>query len=364
MTGFRNLAPAHIEPGEGLTFLHGPNGAGKTNLLDAVHFVLQGRSIRGGYARDSIGFGSDAMRVEAVLDDDGDQRRIACAVARSGERVRELDGQPLKGPDRRLRVSVFHPDLLQLVKGPPSLRRSYTDELTANLRPSAADLRARYGRTLAQRNALARRVMSGVAPIEDLGTWDERLSVLAAELVASRSETVGELAHAFPGIASSLGLAEASVEYRPRTGADVSPSSISDRLGELRSAGDLGRAYLQFGPHMDEVEIRASEKPVRRFSSQGQQRIAVLGLLLSERTLLVSAGRPAPLLLLDDVMSELDPERRAALAGALEGGQAILTATEPSQLPVPALGPTAGVSLIGVEDGALSQGSDEAREAA
>lgn len=362
VAGFRNLAPVRVEPGEAVTFLHGPNGAGKTNFLDAVHFALQGRSLRGGYARDSIGFDSDTMRLEAIIDAEGDEHRVVCAVTRSGERLRELDGQPLTGPDRRLRLEVFHPDLLALVKGPPSQRRSYTDELTANLRPSEADLRPRYGRTLAQRNALARRVAAGSAPISDLGAWDDRLASLAADLVGSRSATVGELAAAFPAVASSLGLEDASIEYRPKTGSDLSESEISTRLADLRSGGDVGRSYLQYGPHMDEIEVRASGRPVRRFASQGQQRTAVLALLLSERALLVTAGRPAPLLLLDDVMSELDPERRAALAAALAGGQAILTATESSQLPLAALG--AGVSLMRVDDGVIDQGHGEASAAA
>ena len=362
VTGFRNLAPVHVEPGEAVTFLHGPNGAGKTNFLDAVHFVLEGRSLRGGYARDSIGFDSNAMRLEATIDSGGDEHRVVCAVARSGERVRELDGQALTGPDRRLRLAVFHPDLLALVKGPPSQRRAYTDELTASLRPSEADLRSRYGRTLAQRNALARRVAAGSAPIADLAVWDDRLATLAAELIGSRSATVGEVAGSFPAVASSLGLEDASIEYRPKTGSGSSGPEISDSLGELRSGGDLGRSYLQYGPHMDEIEIRASGRPVRRFASQGQQRTAVLALLLSERALLAAAGRPTPLLLLDDVMSELDPERRAALAAALEGGQAILTATEASQLPLTALG--AGVSLMGVDEGVIDQGHGEASAAA
>jgi DNA replication and repair protein RecF len=357
--GFRNLADASTALAPGISVLHGPNGAGKTNLLEAIYFGLAGRSFKGGPDRDMIRFEESSARVELALEG-AEGRMLLAALDRSGERRHRVDGRPLTGVGgERPLVSVFHPDRLQLVKGPAAHRRAHLDRLASALRPSRADLRARFGRTLAQRNALVSRIRAGQASPESLATWDERLAAEAEPLISSRAEAVGEIDEPFARLGAELGLPGAEIGYRPRAEADR--EAIAAELAARRER-DLGRAYTTYGPHLDEVEMRIEGRPMRRFASQGQQRVALLALLFAEREALLDAGRPAPLMLLDDVMSELDPTRRALLVEALAGaGQAVITATEREHVPE-----AAGMWPIAVREGrttALAPAGPEAQVA-
>jgi DNA replication and repair protein RecF len=341
--GFRNLADGRIPIADGVVVVCGPNGAGKTNLLEALYFGLTGRSFRAGNDRDMIRFGVDGARVELDL---GTGSRLLAALDRSGERRHLLAGRPLVGTvDERPLVSVFHPDRLQLVKGSPAHRRAHLDRLCGAVWPARADLRSRFGRTLAQRNALVQRIRSGLGDAGSLPSWDERLAAEAEPLIAARAETVGALAQTFTELAGALGLPEAEVSYRPR--ASGGREELAEELARRR-AEDLGRAYTSYGPQLDEVELRLAGKPLRRFGSQGQQRLALLALLFAERGALIEAGRSAPLMLLDDVMSELDPSHRELLVSLLgSGGQAVISATEAAHVPA------ADAAQIEVDGGAV-----------
>jgi DNA replication and repair protein RecF len=344
--GFRNLTDSRTELGSGIAVVHGPNGAGKSNLLEAVYFGLVGRSFRAGRDRDVIRFDEDSARVELDLSD-GSSTLLA-AIDRAGERRHLRDSRPLGGrDDDRPLVSVFHPDRLQLVKGAPAHRRAHLDRLCAALWPARADLRSRFGRTLAQRNALVSRVRAGLAEAESLAVWDERLASEAEPLIAARSEAIEAIREPFAGIAERLGLPEAEVAYRPRAATDA--AELAAELAARRER-DLGRAYTSFGPQLDEIELRLSGRQLRRFGSQGQQRMALLALLFAERDALLAAGRPVPLMLLDDVMSELDPEHRELLVALLaEGGQALITATESGHVPA-----APGILRIAMSEGATT----------
>jgi DNA replication and repair protein RecF len=350
--GFRNLADTRVELGSGLVVFHGPNGAGKTNLLEAVYFGLTNRSFRSGTDRDMIAFGQPSARVELELSAEAEGGELLSALERNGERRHRIDGRELGADPRRPLVSVFHPDRLQLVKGPAAHRRAHLDRLVGALWPARASLRAQYGRTLAQRNALVSRIKAGLADRDSLATWDARLAEQAEPLMAARAEAVEVLLTPFADLGASLGLEGPEVSYRPR--AEGSPAEIEAELAARRE--DMGRGYTTYGPQLDEVELRLDERPLRRFGSQGQQRVALLALLFAERRALIEAGRPAPVMLLDDVMSELDPERRGLLVSSLEGsGQALLTATESEHVPE-----AAGLRRIAVREGRTLESVREA----
>jgi DNA replication and repair protein RecF len=226
------------------------------------------------------------------------------------------------------------PDRLALVKGPPANRRSHLDGFWTALWPSRGESRKRYSRALAQRNALLGRIRAGAGSAETLDAWDAELAAAGIELIASRAEAADRLAPAFAEAAAALGLAQdASVAYRPRSEA-TDPDRLAAEFAERRE-GDIARGYTGWGPHHDELALESGGRSLRRYGSQGQQRAALLALLFAERDVLAADGRPAPLMLLDDVTSELDAEHRGLLVAHLAAarGQAVVTATEPDHLP-------------------------------
>jgi DNA replication and repair protein RecF len=331
----RSLVDARLDLDAGVLSLVGPNGAGKTNLLEALYFALTGRSFRTSDRRELIPFGGQLARAEArVCDDDGIEHRFLASVSRAEGRRHLLDGNP-GSPAAMARsrppVAVFSPDRLALVKGPPGERRAHLDGYVAARWPSRAELRQRYGQALAQRNALLARLAAGGGG-GDLDVWDAALADTASALVAARAEAVAELATPFEQAAEDLGLGGATMEYAPRAAGDA--EQIRAGLAERRPA-DLRLGRSSWGPHLDELKIATGGRPLRRYGSQGQQRTALLALLFAERAALRAAGRPMPLLLLDDVMSELDPERRERLVDRLEGdeGQALITTAAVESVP-------------------------------
>jgi DNA replication and repair protein RecF len=335
LRAFRNLADAELSLDSSLTVVHGPNGAGKTNLLEALFFGLSGRSCRTNAEREAIRFGEGLARVEVSVADGDDRRAFLSAIDRGEGRRHLLDGSPA-GPEsaaHRPALSVFMPDRLALIKGPPAARRAHLDRLVPALWPARAGVRSRYGRALAQRNALLARVRARAASETSLDTWDLELATEAVELIASRAEAVELLSAPFRDAAARLGLpGPASLAYRPRSEA-TEAEAFAAELRERR-AGDLDRGHTTHGPHLDELRIALADRTLRRYGSQGQQRVALLALLFAEREVLLERRGVPPLMLLDDVMSELDPERRELLAETvLEAGQALLTATHPGQVP-------------------------------
>ena len=327
-----------LELGPGITSVVGANGAGKTNLLEALCFALTGRSFRTSDRRQLIPFGERLGRASATILDEGASRRFLASVSRLDGRRHLLDGAPVEARSAtRLRppVLVFAPDRLALVKGPPSERRAHLDAFVATRWRSRGGLRQSYGQALAQRNALLGRVAAGQAQREDLGSWDAALAAAAAPLIEAREEAVAELGPRFADAAEDLGLGEsATLEYAPR--APAGEADLRAGLGE-RLAADLRAGRTTWGPHLDELRICSAGRQLRNYGSQGQQRLALLALLFAEREALVASGSSAPLMLLDDVMSELDRHRCGLLADRLSGdGQALITATEEASLPQPA----------------------------
>src|SRR6185437_6650961 len=222
---------------------------------------------------------------------------------------------------------VFTPDRLVVVKGGPAARRAYFDRVLGRLYPARAGLPAEYGAAVAQRNAALRRVSFGASSRDAVAPWTERVAALGAQLVAGREEAIAALGPAFGERADELGLPGGTLRYEAAV-----PTTVAL---EERFDADLERGTTGLGPHLDEIEILAGDHDLRRFGSQGEQRLAVLSLLLAEAALLAERAPVPPLLLLDDVLSELDERRRTALARRLEGpGQTLITATGASALPV------------------------------
>ena len=333
---FRNYDRAAVDLPDGLTVVCGPNGAGKTNLLEAVYFGCTGRSPRTGNDRELIRRGESVVRVILDLVDGDGSRRLEVGFEPGEAKRIVLDGSPLDGPpglDARPPVSVFLPERLELVKGAPAARRAHLDQLVAALWPSRSATRSAYSRALAQRNALLARSRGRGGSIDGLGAWDRELARQDLQLMQDRAEAVDGIRAGFSELAARLGLpGTAELRYRPR-----SPASTTDEfLAELeeRHAGDIERGFTVHGPHRDEVQLLLEGVILRSYGSQGQQRVALLALLFAEREFLLERRGQAPLMLLDDVMSELDATRRELLAELLRsGGQSLVTATERTHVP-------------------------------
>lgn len=335
----RSLDQVRVELAPGIVSIIGPNGTGKTNLVEALYFALTGRSFRTSDRRDLIPFGGSLARAEATIrDDDGLERKLLASVSRTEGRRHLLDGSPADPATisrNRPPVAVFAPDRLTLVKGPPAERRAHLDGFIAARWPARGELRKHFGQAVAQRNALLSRLAAGYGSPDDLRIWDAGLAKAAAPLIAARAEAVAELAAPFTAAASELGLEEGALEYAPR----ASGSEEEIRLGlEERREQDIRMGRSSWGPHLDELKLAAAGRSLRKFGSQGQQRAALLALLFAEREALLTARRVTPLLLLDDVMSELDPGRRERLVARLDdGGQVLITAADEESVPAAAL---------------------------
>jgi DNA replication and repair protein RecF len=349
---FRGYPEASAAFGDGLTVITGANGAGKTNLIEALYFGCTGRSCRTTNEREVVRFGQQATRVvvaAAAVDgahelsvgfSPGEPKRIRVDGA-AVDRLVEITERPL--------VSVFLPDRLELIKGAPALRRAHLDQFVAAMWPARVATRRAYAQSLAQRNALIARIRAGRGSRHSLHSWDAQLAAHGVALMADRRSAIDALAEPFGRWCSDLGLAgDPALAYRPRSRA----TTADELAAELRERidGDLERGFTGHGPHRDDLSLQREGRELRAYGSQGQQRLALLSLLLAERDALAAHRDAAPLLLLDDVMSELDGQRRRALVDLLRAtsGQSVITATDLDQVPGAR---EAGVVHLMVSDG-------------
>jgi DNA replication and repair protein RecF len=302
----------------------GPNGVGKTNLLEALHVGSQGFSPRTRAEPRLVRFGEATARVRLVGRDRETGFETDVTLAPPQPKHIRFNGAALAaGDELRLRLSAlaFTPDRLAVLKGGPIVRRAYLDRMLGRLFPARAKLPSDYGRAVAQRNAALRRVRGGESSLEALEPWTEQVAALGDELDRSREELVETLAPGFAEHAEALGLAAARIDYEA---AGLSAEQLGERLER-----DIERGTTGLGPHLRDAAITAEGRDLRAFGSQGEQRTAVLALVLSEADILQERHGEPPLLLLDDVFSELDRARGEALVARFPStGQTVVTATD------------------------------------
>jgi DNA replication and repair protein RecF len=352
---FRSYERGELRLGPGLTVVSGRNGAGKTNLLEALYFACTGRSCKTANEREVVRFGAPLTRLVLEAADDRGAHEITVGF-QPGEakrlRVDGADVERLTDVAARPLVSVFLPDRLELVLGAPALRRAHLDQVVAALWPARAATRRAYTAALGQRNALIAGIRAGRAGRGSLPAWDAELARHGVALMRDRAEAVDRLWPRFATHAADVGLeGEAELAYRPRSKARDA-EALAAELAE-RADSDVERGFTGHGPHRDDLAFRRAGRELRAYGSRGQQRLGLLALLLAERAELAAERGAPPLMLLDDVMSELDAGRRERLVEVLRaGGQSVVTTTDLSHVPG---AEDPGVERVAIADGRVLQ---------
>ncbi len=329
----RNYAQLDLVPGPGINVFIGANGQGKTNLLEAVAMLALSSSPRSRRELELVGPVAPMTRIEGNVESAGITAELAITLTMEGERARrviEVDGVRRRAFDLpgRFRVTLFWPDDLGLVKAGPELRRRFLNQMLVQVEPGYARALAGLKRVLEQRNSLLKRIAGGEAGGDELEVWNRELVKLGGEVAASRAAAVLELqpeaARRHAEIADGERL-EIRYEGPPQDLAEAVHNSLAE---------DLRRGSTTVGPHHDDIRVLLQGQEARSYSSQGQQRTAVVSLKLAEAALVARRTGERPVLLLDDVLSELDAERRAALLRQVtDAGQVIITSVEAGPFP-------------------------------
>ena len=358
LLNFRNYARLDLELPAGPLVVHGGNAQGKSNLLDALHILATGRSMRGGPEAAWINVDApDAAhfaRIRAQVHAASGEERLELVVARTSpgggvrRRVR-IGGAARRLADLpgRLHAVSFAPADLTLLTGPPRERRRWLDIALAQLDRDYVDTLADYDEVLTRRNALLRRIRAGQGRPRELDFWDARLAPLATR-VARRRQSFAEalqplLAAEYARITNDRSLA---LGYAATAAGEA--SDVEDALRRARSA-DVERGATSLGPHRDDLALNLDARPLASFGSRGQLRLAGVALKLAQFELAQRQTGERPVLLLDDVAAELDPHHRRLLLERLTpSAQTIITTADPAGLDAPALGDAAHLL---VEDG-------------
>lgn len=326
---FRNFSTFHVELGPGFNLVIGKNACGKTNLLESVYLLSTGKSQRTSSIKEIIRFGESAARVEAI--GSAGERRVEMALSISGaSSLFRVNGvrHDRKKRESPIPTSLFSPDHLRLIKGSPEERRDLLDGILSQINPVYAHKRASYSKVLRERNAALQRVAAGKMNSEVIELFDDQLIPLGKVIVEERAAMVEELSSTASEMYGELAAGGLYIAYVSQLypSLDIG-GSFRERLKERRPA-ELARGVTLVGPHRDDLLISLGAHEMRAFASQGEQRTACLAIKLAEAKILERKFRVRPILILDDVMSELDEARRRALMErVLSGGQALLSST-------------------------------------
>ena len=347
---FRNYPELDLALERSATVFTGGNAQGKTNLLEAVALTALARSPRTQQASELVRFGQAAARVTCTVQTDRgrDELETRITVTPAGPGTRTLKRFSFNGSSRQsgemtglLRVVLFWPDDLQLIKGSGEGRRRFLNTLLAQIDGAHARELSRYSHLLEQRNALLRAVRDGRQAPGDLDFWTAGLADSGAAIMVERQKRLLELQPVAAAFHRELtdDRERLDLRYRPG-GVRIGEAPVELVAEQLRAAmresrdEEIARGQTAVGPQRDDVEVWLDDHEARLFASQGQQRTAVLSLKLAELHYLAEVTGEQPVLLLDDVMSELDPARRERLLAALQPGpQALITAADLNDLP-------------------------------
>ncbi|MDH3729148.1 MAG: DNA replication/repair protein RecF [Myxococcales bacterium] len=328
--GFRNLAPLTFEPGPHFNVIHGDNGAGKSNLLEAIHYLGALKSFRGAKRDDLIGLDSDTALLDAIISGSDAPHKLRIELGRSERRRLQLDQKRPRSTSvwhQTVQMVLFHPGDLVLAAGAPDRRRAFLDRMLEQIDPIYGSTLASYEKALRSRNRLLKDESTDLRSVR---AYDAILSKAGAVVGKARARLVDDLAprviRAFAEVFA--GDTPLGVRYLPRV--EPTEEAIAQAL-ESSFEKDRKRGFTADGPHGDDLELRLHDVGARHHGSQGQHRTIVLALKTAELDLLTERTGRVPILLLDDVSSELDRSRNRRFFEVLShaGGQVFLTTTHP-----------------------------------
>lgn len=327
---FRSYKEYSVSFDGGVTIIVGPNGSGKTNLLEALHVVSAGGSFRG-TDREIVSHGEQWFRLEAAY---GEQQRVVTSkMEQSGKVERQCTVDGVKkarfSHGQRVPIVLFEPDHLRLLSGSPARRREYLDTLLVKMYPDYSWLKHQFERVLLQRNSILKSRFSPAVRDDQLFVWDIKFADLSAKIVERRNELIGRINQDIAGMYSTIA----------RRSQDVRLTYQSTVLGQDYQAGimrllqenigrDVERGYTGIGPHRDDFTTELNNSSAASSASRGEVRSLLLALKIIELQMLRSQNDVPPLLLLDDVFSELDSTRRQTLAQLASDYQTFITTTD------------------------------------
>lgn len=333
---FRNISDETIEFSDGVNIIWGENAQGKTNILEALWFFSVGKSFRASRDKEIIAFGEQKTQAELVFTSNGREQLLKAEIPETGRKKIHINGiKAIKASEiiGNFNSVLFSPEHLSLVKDGSSERRKFLDCAITQLRPGYVDLLLNYQKILDQKNAALKKSLENKSYMDTLDIWDEKLSTVGAKITKAREKYIEMLIKKAQLIHFDISdnTEKLSLKYNSSTEEKQNEENAAKELLKLQLDNrktDILRGCTSTGPHRDDFEILINNIAARKFASQGQQRSCVLSLKIAESMILEEEYSEQPVLLLDDVLSELDSQRQNYILEKIGRGQVIITCCE------------------------------------
>jgi len=359
LEGFRNYRQATVQLSEGVNVIIGHNAHGKTNLLEAVYFLSSGRSFRSATEKDFIAFSGDGAYIRADIVSGGRGQTLEARFFQGRRRELRANGvklSRLSDLTGKLATVFFGPDDLEMVKGGAAVRRKMMDQRLSQLRPAYAAALSEFNRLYDHKTRILRDYHEKPSLLELLDDFDQRLAAQSTRLIHYRSAFTQRLSRSAALIHSDFsgGTETLSIGYNTVGGIEAAEMTAEQIFSELMKhqkahrQAELRAGLCLSGAHKDDLEISINGVSARRFASQGQARTAAVSIKLAERDIHFDEANEYPVLLLDDVLSELDARRQSFILGRIAEGQVLITCCDESSV-----SNAAGAAILRVVDGAI-----------
>lgn len=335
LEGFRNYESEHFTFSPGTNILYGNNAQGKTNALEAVYLFSIGKSFRTQQDRELIHFDKEQTRIRVIFENAVRENEIEFILRRDRKKQIKINGVPISKMGELIglfTVVLFSPDELNLTKGSPNARRRFLDIAVSQMRPKYYHILRRYNKILDQRNNLIKKLryaQEDDALLETLGVWNEKLADYGMSVITYRKKFVESLKAFAKKIHYEI--SGDTFEIRYKTAFETKEQFLNKLNNSVHK--EIEQGFTLYGPHRDDLDIETNGKDIKTYGSQGQHRSAVLALKLALSDMIYEDTGEYPILLLDDIMSELDAGRRAYLAAKIQNKQVIITCTDIEDLP-------------------------------